>query len=527
MLLTQFILVDVHFILSLIAALVFFAIAWLYFDAKERQFFFGFLFLAISFVAEAIIIDQTVLTNSMLGAGVAALAKNIFRILGYLVLIISQFSVPLQPVPKVKDGTNKSVGAGFVSSGALSAVYAAFSLPLLAAAAGILYLRRATVGLEDHLKPIALGFFVLSISEILDLAALFRNTNNINILNLVSPFGILWTLEQVFLFIAILIFGKWVWGYLLKRFDSQLFIIFATTSLIIFLTTTMFFTYATLNNLTQAAYDNIRTDSGVLNYSIESKKAELLSSAEVVAQNPGLAQAIENDDKKSLSGITSPVLLSKKESSLIVASSSGEILFKAENPDSSGGSLSSNSLVKRALSGTEVSGVSTKDGVTAPVVVISAAVPVNDGTTTVGTVLIGYNIDNAFTDGIKAATGLDASIYADNIRSATTFVAPDGVSRYIGIKENDPDIKKTVLSDGKTYTGSVDILNVPYFATFSPLTDADNNPVGMIFTGRPQVSVLQTAAQSLELTFLVTVVLLILSLFPAYYVSKYISDQIR
>lgn len=528
MLLTQFVLVDSHFVLSLLAALVFFAIAWLYFDARDRLFFFGFLLLAISFVAGAVIIDQALLAQSILGPGVAELIKNIFRILGYLALITGHVVVPLQPLPNkgkhiIEDSVRGVVGFGTVRS-TLNAI---FLLPVLAAATGFLYLRRATVGLENHLKPIALGFFLLSISELFGLSVLFRGTNNIALLNLVGPFGIFWVLERVFLLFSIFIFGRWVFGYLLKRFDTQLFMILATSSLLIFLTTTIFFTYATLNNLTQEAFDSLKIDSGVLSYSVESKKAELVSSAETIAQNPDIALAITAGDKKKISDITSPILLAKKESSLVVATSSGEILFKAEDPEFSGGSLSDNPLVKRAIGGSEASGISTKDGVTAPVVVISAAVPVKDSTGTVGAIMVGFDVDNAFVDGIRSATGLDTSIYADNVRSATTFVAPDGVSRYIGIKEEKPEIKKMVLSDGKSFTGSVNILNVPYFANYSPLLDADGNPVGMLFTGRPQVGILQTAAHSIELTFLVTAALLILSLIPSYLISKYISNQIR
>lgn len=520
MLLTQFILVDAHFVLSLLAALVFFAIAWLYFDAKDRRFFFGFLFLAVSFVAQAVIIDQALLDRSILSAQVATFVKILFRILGYLTLVISGITTPLQPIP------GKDRVAAFLPPFALR-LPAVFLLPILSAATGFFYLRRATVGLENHLKAIALGFFLLSLSELAGLSLLFRGTNNVALSNLVGPFGILWALERLFLLCAVFTFGKWVFGYLLKRFDTQLFMILTTSSLVIFLITTVFFTYATLNNLTQEAYDSLKTDTGVLNYSVESKKGELVSSAEVVAQNPELAAAIASGDKAKISSITSPVLLAKKESSLVVTGASGEILFKAEDPQFSGGSFSDNSLVKWALAGGTASGISTKDGVTAPVVVISAAVPVKGDTGTVGTVLVGLDIDNAFTDGIKSGTGLDTSIYAGNVRSATTFTAPDGVSRWVGIKEDDESINKEVLSEGKNFTGGVNILNVPYIASFSPLKDVDGNPVGMLFTGRPQVSILQTGARSLELTFIVTAILLMISLFPAYFVSRYISGQIR
>ena len=109
MLLTQFILIDTHFVISLLAALVFFAIAWLYVDAwvlnrkmKETTLFFGFIFLAISFLAQSVVIDQALLNESIFGAGIINLIKNSFRIFAYLTLIFGQVIVPLQPVPNTK-----------------------------------------------------------------------------------------------------------------------------------------------------------------------------------------------------------------------------------------------------------------------------------------------------------------------------------------------------------------------------------------------------------------------------------------
>jgi len=60
-----------------------------------------------------------------------------------------------------------------------------------------------------------------------------------------------------------------------------------------------------------------------------------------------------------------------------------------------------------------------------------------------------------------------------------------------------------------------------------PLKDVDNNPVGMLFVGKPQVGVLQAAGRSIEMTFLVAVILLVLSIIPAYFISKYLTNQIR
>ena len=141
--------------------------------------------------------------------------------------------------------------------------------------------------------------------------------------------------------------------------------------------------------------------------------------------------------------------------------------------------------------------------------------------------MTGTLIDNAFVDGLKNATGLETSIYADNQISATTLVSVDNKSRLIGIKEEDPKIKTQVLDKAESYTGSIDIINTPYFATYLPLLDVDDNPVGMLFVGKPQTEVLALAGQAIELTYLVVIALLILSLVPAYFVSRAIVKQLK
>jgi methyl-accepting chemotaxis protein len=144
----------------------------------------------------------------------------------------------------------------------------------------------------------------------------------------------------------------------------------------------------------------------------------------------------------------------------------------------------------------------------------------------VGTATVGLTIDSAFVDGIRQSTILDSAMYAGNKVSATTFTAPDGVTRMIGITETNSSIQNTVLKEGQDYKGSVSILNQQSLAVFSPLKDTNNNVIGMLFIGIPQTSVLQTAGHAVEMTFLVTAILLILTIIPAYLISKHIARQL-
>lgn len=530
MLTNQFLLVNFHFTISLLAALVTFAVAWLYFDAwtnkkdlKQTTSFFGFLFLSLSFLAQAIVIDQSLFEISFSGSSTAFVLKTFFRFAGYLALIVGQVLIPLQAPPTEK---RKQSSAAIIPLLAVPAVeFAPFFLPILAAITGFLYLRRATTGLERHLKPVSLGFFILALSELFGIAISFRDTQNLTLYNLVAPFSPIWIIERVILIAAIYIFGRWVWWYLLKRFRTQLFMIFTSSILLIFLVTTISFSFASFSNIRNAAFESLRSDVGVLAYTIDSKKAEILADAQVVAQDPGVINALNRRKRNTLASILATPLLAKELTALTVVNSDAQVIIRAHDLEHFGDSLSSDPLVQLALQDRETASVDTRDAVLAPIVTVRAAVPVQRNNKVIGAVLINSDIDNAFVDGVKEVTDLDVSIYADNIRSATTFVAPDGKSRFIGIKEENETIKEEVLAQGQIFEGSVNILSVPYLAVFYPLKAFDDNVVGMLFAGRPQTSILQTAARSIELTFSISALLLVLSVFPAYWISKYIASQ--
>lgn len=526
MLETQFILINTHFTVNLFAALVCFAVAWLYFDAwlgrkdlRESTKSLGFFLISLSFVLNAASVDSTNAVSTTFFSGQnLAIITYLLRLSGYITLIIGQVIDPLQPLPDYR----------YASAFAMPiSAYPSYALPLFATVTGFLYLRRATTGLEHHLKPIGYSFYSLGIVEVISLSAHFRGTSNVDLENLVKSFSAIWVVERILLIFAMFLLGRWVWGYLVKRLETQLFMIFTTSTLVIFLITAVFFTTLTIINLRQDILSNLETNVAVLDFSIDSKKAEVLSDAQVVAQNSDIIDALSDRDTKRLNETAQRTLLAKNQAFLTIITNTGEVITRADDPDKVGGSLSGDPMIIKALSGIEVTGVTTTDGVIAPVVSVRAAVPIKKDGDVIGAVLSGNVIDNAFVDGLKNATGLDASVYADNIRAATTFISPDGKSRYIGIKEETEDINQTVLIDSESYSGNVTILNVPYLSAFAPLTDSDDKPVGMLFVGKPQSDTITSAAKIIEQTFLVTVVLLATSIVPAYFISNYIIDQVN
>jgi hypothetical protein len=524
----QFLSENFHFAINLFTALAFFSIFWLYFDAwidrknfKEGFKIVGYLLLSIAFLLHATYIESGVLTTSIINIGFSEKLAIILKNIGYFLLLIGLIIDPLQPKPNL----NKIPLHSLVISPAIAVSF--LISPVLTILIAWLYLRRATVGLENHIKKVSLSFFFFAIYEVLNTPSIFINSLNVDIFRLVAPFGPIWIAAHFFQAIAAGVLVFWAFSYLLKRINTQLFIIFTTVILSIFLLTAVSFTFLLLKNLSDETLTRLDTDVSVLSFSLDSKKSESLAFASILSNNSAVVEAVANKDKKILSQESEKLLVSHQINSLVVVDENGQVLARGEDRDRTGDSLSDDSLVKRALIGEQISSLVSVQGAIAPSVLVRAATPITSDENIIGAVVVAITLDNSFLDGIKEYTGLEAGIYGGDVLSATTISDLKGQTRPIGIKESSLDIKDNVLTKGENYKGLVSLLNTSYFAVYRPLKDVDNEVVGMLLVGRPAVSIFATAGKSIELTFLVTIVLVLLSIFPSYFISKYITNQLR
>lgn len=531
MLLFQFSLENLHFALNIFAAFVFFSVSWLYFDAwrevkqkKELYKIAGFLVVALSFLIHAVYLEQFAISGFLLNGPTINLLSNVLGILGYILIIVGQIVDPIQPRPV----TQTLVPSVFLlGTGLISATILPILLPILTFIVFLLYLRRSTQGLENHLKPLTFGFLFIFVYYLLSLSNIFESTDNINVYNFVQPFGILWLISHLFLLLGILVIAKWVFKYLLERLQTQMFMILNVLTLFIFMVVTVAFTTLLINSYQTNALSSLDTDVRVVGYAISAKQNQAISDAEVISQNSDLQKAMGESNKDVLKNIATSVIVAKKQSYLVIANTSGAVLMRGEDSDRMGDSVSSDPLFVRALRGEKVSSVVLLDGAIAPKLSIRSAVPVKSQDKTIGVIIVGTDIDNAFVDGLKETTKLNISVYAGNTLSATTFTSIDGKSRYIGVKEENGDIRKKVLNEGKNYPAVINILNVPYYGVFAPLKDVNSNPVGMIFAGKEQTLVIEDGAKSIEITFVIASILILISFIPAFYISKYISNQFK
>jgi hypothetical protein len=537
MLSLQFFFQNTHFALNLFASLITFAAFWLYLDSwtlkKDRKELFrwlGFFLLSIGFLLHAALVEQRAFGVSDWVDRLEQVSQAI-RLLGYMAIA---YGLAIDPLP-VRPGRSHKA-----ETPAEAPAYMAFlpltliplwlvkvGLPAGALMVGGLYLRRATAGLEHHLKRVVVAFLLFGLSEILTLRSQFAGTDNPSLESLISPFGWLWILEHLLLLAGAFLLGRWIWQYLVRRFQTQLFMVFTTAIVVIFLITTVAFTFLLFSNIRDQTLRNLETTSGVLGYAVDTKKSETQAQAQSISQQPEIIVAIANEDHSRLVTLTRGFLAEKKQSSLIITTAEAKVLLRAEDPERFGDSLSADAFIRKAAAGSTVSGSTRKDEAILPSIYTRSATPVSDDSgKIIGTVMVGIALDDSFVQGVKNSTRLESAIYAGDRRVATTLGTVAEYEQTIGSRESSRLVRQQVLQKGGIFLGEVKIGGLDYLAAYRPLKDINNNVVGMLFVGRPAVSILQTASRSMQLTFLLAIVLIVASIAPAYFVTRSISRQI-
>ncbi|WP_448206112.1 methyl-accepting chemotaxis protein [Azospirillum sp. sgz302134] len=97
----------------------------------------------------------------------------------------------------------------------------------------------------------------------------------------------------------------------------------------------------------------------------------------------------------------------------------------------------------------------------------------------------GVNLEENFTavDRVKAALGINVSIFRDNTRIATTLISKDG-SRAVGSKMPD-DVYQRVITRGESFRGEYPVLGVNYLVSYVALKDSAGKTIGAIAVGMP------------------------------------------
>jgi len=446
------------------------------------------------------------------GGGRFAPLELYLEFLAFLLIGISFFIDPIQLPP--------ATPLAFVSGDFLRDGLRFANLVLLAGLAGRLY-RKYTRGLEKELKNLFRGFIFLFFSEALSALALFKGSSYIVLSSLTTDFGPIWIITNALKLFGFIFIAIWAWGYLRFKLFSQVVGAFVVTSLFIFISITFVYTSLLVGVVQRNSLENLETNLRTFEYAVEKIKGQAVTTASVVASNPTLKKYLKEKGYKNLSSFAKAQIHSSGVDFLAITDKRGVVLARGEDPEVVGDSLSANFVVSSALEGESEINVTTREWVNAPQILIEASVPINGS----GAVYTGYILDNAFVDGVKETTGLDVTVFGGEVKSATTLIAADGVSRLVGVRQTDGRIKSKVQEEGELFLGLSSVFQREFLSAYGPLKDTRGEILGMLFVGYPSVFLFEAAQNSLDTTFLASTVLALLSFVPAYLLAKYIEEH--
>lgn len=219
----------------------------------------GFPWRGVSYSFEGPLLSQVAGRTGMAEAAMAVAAVRAF---GFVRTAVGAWSEPLMERPKLEAG---------MAGGGLTIGPMALS-PIAAALAALGIMRRGTLGLEAHMRPLAISLFLFAASELLRLYATVTGTSLAAVTAAIATGGTVWWLRTVLLAAAAIVTLKWVTYYLFRQVFVQLFLAFQWTAISCFPHHGRVHRAASAGTVTAQTAEQMKIAAGVLSAVISARR---------------------------------------------------------------------------------------------------------------------------------------------------------------------------------------------------------------------------------------------------------------
>ncbi|MGE5363891.1 MAG: methyl-accepting chemotaxis protein [Bacteroidota bacterium] len=239
----------------------------------------------------------------------------------------------------------------------------------------------------------------------------------------------------------------------------------------------------------------------------EYKNTSLYFSSQL-SENAVLTASIKNNDRLSLETAVKRIISGTDLDYVIVADKSGNVILSVGYLFSQDGKVIDRTEISSALHNSRSTILESWQN---DKISISTGSPVIDGNgNVIAAVSAGYLLsDNAKLDRLKSQYKTDFTLFLGDTRISTTIINGEG-KRLVGTKL-DPKIAQIVLSKNSYYSGSADILGIPYVTAYRPIHAPDGKAMGVIFAGNP-LSQISATRNSIILKLLPVIIIVFLSI---------------
>ena len=319
--------------------------------------------------------------------------------------------------------------------------------------------------------------------------------------------------------------GIWVWQYMRLRIQESMMMILIGSTFILSTIVTLAFSTILIGRVITETSNSLLTDVKVLDYSISGLEEEALAKAELISVQNDIINSLDKNDVPTLDQVGGQLLEKYKLGFLIIADKDGNVVVRANALSKRGDTLVGERALEEALLNNPM--VTIEDSSAEGFSIRAGSPIINNKGKIIGAIIAGFPLDNALTDNMKRLTGLEMFIYKGDTSIAGTALGVDGRTRLVGEKINNSDIKNSVLVNGKTIIGSVNIFGTVFQASYLPLLNSDEKVVGMITVAKAQQDIVNIANATNRLTLSTVIIILLVLLFPIYYISKKFGSDIK
>jgi len=260
-----------------------------------------------------------------------------------------------------------------------------------------------------------------------------------------------------------------------KKFSFPLISLTACCCLIVL----VFYIFLFNRELNNAMFNNVDVAALVTEHEIENLKTRGRIAALGIANDPGLIEAIEKNDRSRIIRTANALRTVAQVDYCTILDKDGVVITRTDGSGAFGDDLTHLPHIRMAMEGKREAYVS--HGVTVNFGV-RAGVPVRDDKMNIiGIISVGYELSNQrLVDELKTLTLCEISIFSKDDRVATTILNKDDPNR-VAMKLPEY-ISKAVLAGG-TYSGKLNIAGNEAVVKYIPLLGEDDIPVGMVGVG--------------------------------------------
>lgn len=316
-------------------------------------------------------------------------------------------------------------------------------------------------------------------------------------------FSMVWRIAYIMAIIAFVFLGIWAWNFIKVRFFLRVYVVFLAIGIIMASLGSLVVLLLNFRIIENNNLQKLDDHAEAIDVVMGEKLGTSSFIAKLIAQNEQLLKIAQSDDVETLESKTREFLEDAELDIVRVYDGYGVIVASPNDPRDIGRSYIDDELVRYVIDNrTGISSFGSEPGVLSPVIIARSLYPAMNGDSIQGVVEVGYKFDTAFVDFLSRETTFDISIFTDDERSATTLTTEDGVSRWVGSKETNKDVVKTVLQKGEKFQGITEGLDHLYYSAYSPINDHDGNVIGMISAESSTYKLFEDTREQLVISFL-------------------------